>query len=96
MKLLTYKELLEMTKEAVDKSMIPLRTRSMRKKAELEVAKLDEEIATLQANLNQACSQKELNFEDIINRMDELELKERRLKQLNTIVEQLFPAEDVK
>ena len=82
-----------MTKEAVDKSLIPLRTKTMKKKAELEVAKLDEEIATLQANLNQACSQKELNFEDIINRMDELELKERRIKQLNDIVEQLFPAD---
>lgn len=90
MKLPTYQEILD---GAADKSMVPFRLKSARKKAELEVATIEEEIATMQTGLNEACVQKELNFKDISNRMDKIELKERQLKQMNDIITQLFPAE---
>lgn len=89
MKLPTYQELVDGT---ADKAMIPSRTNSAKKKCELEVAKLEEEVASQQLKLNEACLQKELNFEDICNRCDAIDLKTRRLEQMNDILTQLFPS----
>ena len=90
MKLPSYKEILD---GATEESVKPFRMKAARKKAELKAAEIEERIAKQQEELNTACSQKELNFDDIINRMDKLELEERRLKQMNEILTQLFPDE---
>ena len=48
MKLPAYKSVLKMSKDILRDTLAPVRTMRAKKQAELEMAKLDEEIATLQ------------------------------------------------
>lgn len=92
MKLQPYAKLLTMTKEAIDKTLAPSRSKSQHLKAQLEVSKLEERVATLEKEITEACSEKELNYDKLIDKLDELALVERRLKQFGKIIEELFPA----
>ena len=91
MKLTPYKEILKMAKEKVDEVLAPVRAMKARKQAELEIAKLDEQIATQESKIQEICSQKEINFDTLINAQDELALTERRKKQFEKIVAEMFP-----
>lgn len=91
MKLTPYKKLLIMGKEAVDACLAPVRANSAKKKAELEIAKLEERIATLDSDLNTFCSEKDINFDKVINKLDEIALAERRKKQFTKIIDEMFP-----
>ena len=92
MKLKAYEKLLDMSKEAVEASLAPIRARSAKKKAELEIAKLEEKEATLESELTEICSVKDVNFERIISKLDEIDLAVRRKKQFTKIVEEMFPS----
>lgn len=92
MKLTPYKKLLTMAKEAVDATLAPVRANAAKKQAELEIAKLDERIATLQSEITSLCSQKDVNFDKIIDKLDDLALAERRKGQFQKIVDEMFPA----
>ena len=91
MKLTPYKQLLAMSKESIDKHLAPIRAHSAKKKAELEIAKLDEKLATLESELNDICSAHEINFDKVIEKLDDLALAERRKKQFVKIMEEMFP-----
>lgn len=94
MKLPAYKEVLKMAKEKVDESLAPVRAMRAKKQAELEMAKLDEEIATQTAKIHELCSMKDINFAEIINKQDQLALTERRKKQYQKILDEMFPEEE--
>ena len=91
MTLTPYKKLLTMAKEAIDATLAPVRAHAAKKQAELEMAKLDERIATLESELTTVCSQKDVNFDSIINKLDEIALAERRKKQFGKIIGEMFP-----
>lgn len=93
MKLPSYQEALRMGKEALDAALVPVRANRAKKQAELEMCKLDEDIATKQAALHEACTQQELKFDRIIKLQDEIALLERRKAQYQQILDQMFPAE---
>lgn len=93
MKLTPYKELLTMGKEAVNAALAPIRARAAKKQAELEIAKLDERIATLQSELNECCSEKDVKFAKIIDKLDDIALAERRKQQFEKIISEMFPEE---
>lgn len=88
------KEILAMTQQAIDETLAPFRARSIKAKAELELAKLDEELITLERAIHEECAKKEINFDAIITKMDKYELLERRRKQLAGVVDALFPTKD--
>ena len=90
-KLTAYKKLLAMGREAVDATLAPVRAFSAKKKAELEMAKLDERIATLQSELTVTCSEKDINFDRIIDKLDDIALSERRKEQFSQIIAEMFP-----
>lgn len=87
----TYKEVVAMTKEALDEVMAPIRARSAKAKAELEISKQQEKLIAIEAEIHKLCAEKELDFNSIANKVDQYELAERRLKQIETLVNQLFP-----
>ncbi len=91
MKLTPYKKLLTLSKEQIDSTLVPTRARAAKAKAELESIKLEETIATLEHNITELCSQKDLNLDSVVDRMDELALAERRKEQFQKIVGELFP-----
>lgn len=93
-KLTPYKKLLTMAKEAVDATLAPVRANAAKKQAELEIAKLEERSATLQSELDGLCATRELNFSRIIDKLDEIDLTERRKKQFIKIVAEMFPTEE--
>lgn len=91
MKLPSYKDILKSTKEVVNASLAPVRAARAKKQAELEMAKLDEQIATQEAKIHEACSKEEVNFASIIEMQDSLALSERKKKQYQKILDEMFP-----
>lgn len=90
-KLTPYREALKMGKEKIAAALVPIRAKRARKKAELEMCKLEEKIATGEANLHEMCAEEDLNFEAIIEKQDDLALLMRRKEQYEVILEQMFP-----
>ena len=91
MKLTAYSKLIVMSKEAVDKTLAPVRARSQKKKAELEVLKLEEAVTKIEQEVTELCSKQELDFNKIIDKLDEQELAQRRREQFEEVIKQLFP-----
>jgi exonuclease VII large subunit len=92
MKLKPFKEILKMSKEKLDEAMAPIRAHKVKTQAQLEMAKLDEKLVTLEAGIQEMCALKEIDFDSLIKKLDEAAILERRKKQYDRIVRELFPA----
>lgn len=92
MKLKPFAELIAMSKEKFDEAMAPIRARKVRSQADLEIAKLDEKLISLETKIHELCATKDINFSKVIDLMDEHALVERRKGQLDQIVKDLFPS----
>lgn len=91
MKLISYKEALGMGKDAIKAALVPLRVNRARKQAELEMCKLDEQIASKEAAIQEACCKDEINFGHLIEQQDDLALLERKKVQYQKILDEMFP-----
>ena len=91
MKLTPYQKLLAMGKEAVDATLAMARAHSAKKKAELKLAELAEQKATLEKELQEECSKKDVNFDAIISKMDAIDTVSRRERQFTQILTEMFP-----
>lgn len=88
--LLKYRDVLTLCKEKVKEAMAPLRAREMRKKAELEICKLESTIAEKEQKIQEHASQYPIDFDKLIDAIDELELTKRRKEQFEKIIEEMF------
>jgi hypothetical protein len=86
-----FREVLALTKEKLDEALAPIRAKSAKAKADLEVATLQEKLIDLETKIHTKCAERELNFGAIAELIDEYELLERRLKQIERLVDELFP-----
>jgi hypothetical protein len=77
-------------KEKVKEAMAPLCAREMKKKAELEICKLDSTIAEKEQKIQEFASEYPINFDKMIDAIDELELINRRKEQFEKIIEEMF------
>ena len=91
MKLKRFKDILRMSKEKLDEAMAPIRAAKAKMQAQLEMAKLDEQLVTMEAEIQELVTQKEINFPNLIKKLDEVGVLERRKKQYTKIVTELFP-----
>ena len=91
MKLIPYRDLLKAGKEGVQELLAAPRSLEMRKKAELEVSKLDVRMAEKENEIQEIASEYPIDFNKLIAAQDDLALSKRRKKQLETIVEEMFP-----
>lgn len=92
MKVLTpYKKLLSMGKEAIQDVLAIPRAHSALKKAELELAKLEEQVATLETELTTICSKTDLDFTEILKKLDDIAWAERRQRQMTKVINEMFP-----
>ena len=89
MKLKSYREVLKMTEKKVKDALIPVRVKRARKQAELEMLKIEEDIANKEAELHEACTKEEIKFARIIEIQDKLGLLERRQKQYQQILDEI-------
>lgn len=93
MKLTSYREVLKLGETKLKEALIPVRVKRARKQAELEMCKLEEEIANGEAGLQEECAKEEVKFSKIIDMQDELGLLNRRKKQYQQILDEMFPDE---
>ena len=93
MNLQPYKEILRMTKDAINDALVPVRSMRAKKQAELEMARLDELIATYEAQIHEVCCENEVSFSKLIDKQDAMELAKRKKKQYQEILNQMFPEE---
>lgn len=91
MKLKPFKELIAMSKEKLDEAMAPIRARQVKSQAELEMARLDADLLTHEGQVQEMCTQKEINFPNLLDKLDKIALLERRKKQYSDVLKQLFP-----
>lgn len=92
-KLPSYKEILKKGKDFINESLSPIRAAQIKKQAELEKMKLEEKIITIETEIQSLCTEYPVHFEKIIDKIDEVALLERRTKQFDKIVEEMFPEE---
>lgn len=88
-----FREIISMSKEKLDEALAPIRARSARAKADLEIAKLDEKLVGVETEIHKLCAEKELDFNKISDKLDEYALAERRRDQITGLIKQLFPEE---
>jgi hypothetical protein len=91
MKLKPFAEIIAMSKEKLAESLAPIRARKVRSQAELEMAKLDDEIVRLEADVQEQCAKEDINFPSLLDKLDKAALLERRRAQYESVLAQLFP-----
>lgn len=92
MKLTAYEKVLKLGKEKIQEALAPVRSREMRKKAELEMCQIESKMIEQESKIQEICGSYPIDFEKLIKASDELSLLERRKKQYGQIIEQMFPA----
>jgi len=93
MKLKPFKEIIAMSKEALAASLAPIRARKVRSQAELEMAKLDDELVRLEAKIQEDCAKENIDFTALLDNLDKVGLLERRKKQYEQVLSELFPTD---
>ncbi len=91
MKLKPFSEILALSKEKLAEALAPIRARKVRSQAELEMAKLDDELVRLEVEVQEMCSKEEINFPALLDKLDKAALLERRKSQYEKVLEDLFP-----
>lgn len=91
MKLKPFKEIIALTLEAKDKLLAPVRARQVKGQAELEMAKLDEKLITYETEVQEMCTDKSIDFDKLLSKLDSIALLERRKKQYTQVLKELFP-----
>lgn len=93
MKLISYAEALKLGKDKINEALIPIRVKRARTQAELEMLKLEEQVATKTAELHELCCEEKPSFPKIIEMQDDIALLERKLEQYEKILAEMFPEE---
>lgn len=91
MKLKPFKELIAMSKEKLDEALAPIRARKVKTQADMKKAEIDEKIVVLESEVQEMCSVKEIDFDNLFEKLDKIALLERRKKQYDKILGELFP-----
>ena len=91
MKLPPYIKLIAMSKEKIDEKLAPLRASKAKAQANLEMAKLDEQLAVLESEITETCTKQDIYFSTLIEKMYKFALLERKKTQYQKILSELFP-----
>ena len=91
MTLKPFAEIIALSKEKLAESLAPIRARKVKSQAELEMAKLDDELVRLEADIQEQCAKEDLNFPALLDKLDKVALLERRKAQYEAVLAQLFP-----
>lgn len=90
MKLAKYKDVLALSKEETENAKAPYRVKEMHKRAELEALEIEAAIAAKESRIHQLCSQYPVDFEDLIDDMNQIALLKRKHDQFTDIITQMF------
>jgi len=91
MQLKKYNDYLKMAKDAIDNATRPFKVKREEKALELKIIELESSIADENSKLQEMLTSKNsLLWDSIVEYLDIIAIKERKLKQLNELKEQLF------
>jgi 7-cyano-7-deazaguanine synthase in queuosine biosynthesis len=93
MKLPAYREIIAAASDKIKEAMAVPRAYEQRKRAELEMAKLDAAMAEAEQGIAEVASKYPVCFDALIEKIDDLALLERRKAQFERIVAEMFPAD---
>ena len=94
MKLTSYNEVLRMAKEKIEEAKIPFKAKQAKKQGELKLLELEEQVCGLELKVTELTSKHPLDYDCVMDAIDELDLASRRQKQMATIIKELFDAAD--
>jgi len=86
----TRKELLKMGEDAIKEVKLPFKIRKEKKQLEALILDYEERVATLESEINDLKAEETLNVDRILDKVDDLELAQRRLKQGEELMKELF------
>jgi hypothetical protein len=87
------KDIISSSKEKLDEFLAPVRAKQIQDKANLELAKLEEKALTSERKVQELLCAKEIDFNAVLNEMDEHDLTARRINQFGELLAGLFPTE---
>lgn len=85
-----YSELLKKTKEAVELLQIPFKVRKTEKELEMKIIEVEQSIANHDLTIEEQKSKHPIDWEALIDAIDDKEIKERKLNQLKELQNELF------
>ncbi len=85
-----YSDLLKMGKEALDAIKIPFEVRKAEKDLEKEIINLEQAIAEQELKIQETKGTRPLNLRNILDAIDEKDLKERELRLAEELQKELF------
>jgi hypothetical protein len=86
-----YKELLKLAKDKVDEIKIPFKEKKAQKNLELRIIEVESEIADHESLIQKTITDyDEINWDNVLNAVNNKDLAERKLKQLNSLKDELF------
>lgn len=91
MKLKPFKEIIAMSKEKLNEALAPIRAKKVKTQAEMKKSEIDEKIVVLESEIQEMCSIQEISFDSLFERLDKIALLERRKKQYDKVLRELFP-----
>ncbi|MFX1516882.1 MAG: hypothetical protein ACFFC6_11260 [Promethearchaeota archaeon] len=93
MKLKPYNEIIAMAKDKVNEALAPARAHRAKKQAELKIAEIEENMATQETLITEIASEKDIEWDDLIEALDDIAILERRKSQFKKIISEMFPKE---
>lgn len=93
MKLKPFKEIIAMSKEKLNEALAPIRARKVKTQAEMKKSEIDEKIITIETEVQEMCSTNNIDFDALLKKLDEIALLERRKRQYDKVLKELFPDE---
>jgi hypothetical protein len=90
MALIKYSEVIKLAKEKINEAMAPLREREMKKKAELEIAKIEGFLAEKEQAIQELAAKYPIDYDKLIEALDDLDLTNRRKEQFTKIIAEMF------
>lgn len=91
MKLKPFKDLISMTSDKLKEALAPIRARKVQIQAEMKKSEIDEKIAVLESEIQEMCATTDINFDSLFDKLDKIALLERRKKQYDKVLNDLFP-----
>jgi DNA repair ATPase RecN len=91
MQLKPFKEIIAMSKEKLNEALAPIRARKVKTQAEMKKSEIDEKIVVIETEIQEMCADKDIDFDRLFEKLDRIALLERRKKQYDKVLGELFP-----
>lgn len=85
-----YAQMIKLGKEKAAEFLAPLRAKEMKKEAELIICKIESDLASMEQCIEEECSKYPIDFDKVVDAIDEMKLTVMRKETLEKIVADRF------